>query len=134
LSKGKNWIKLDTTVEEAESLLRTNYNVYTNVKTGNYHFACDEYSVPPHLREDIDFIKPTIHFEDYAQVKKKRGNSLRRPIERSRAPVRSSPTSVIEADGRFSPNIQYNLSNCDQYTTPDCLRVLYNFTNGSLAV
>lgn len=103
-------------------------------KLGVTIFACDEYSVPAHLQEGINFIKPTIHFEDYAGVKRKRSNSLRRPTERSIATVRSSPTSVIEPDGIFSPNIQYNLSNCDQYTTPECLRVLYNFINGSLAL
>ena len=32
------------------------------------------------------------------------------------------------------PQITYSLANCDQYITPDCLRALYNFTNGTLAV
>jgi tripeptidyl-peptidase-1 len=62
LSKGRNWFKVNVTVEEAESLLMTQYNVYTNVQTGQDHLACDDYSVPLHIKEHIDFITPTIHF------------------------------------------------------------------------
>jgi Pro-kumamolisin, activation domain len=53
---------VNVTVEEAESLLRTQYHVYTNVQTGKDHLACDDYSVPLHIKEHIDFITPTIHF------------------------------------------------------------------------
>jgi tripeptidyl-peptidase-1 len=70
LSKGRNWFKVNVTVEEAESLLKTQYHVYTNVQTGKDHLACDEYSVPIHIKEHIDFIIPTIHFGRY------RGNSI----------------------------------------------------------
>jgi tripeptidyl-peptidase-1 len=70
LSKGRNWFKVNVTVEEAESLLKTQYHVYTNVQTGKDHLACDEYSVPIHIKEHIDFITPTIHFGRY------RGNSI----------------------------------------------------------
>ena len=59
LSKGRNWFKVNVTVEEAESLLMTQYNVYTNVQTGQDHLACDDYSVPLHIKEHIDFITPT---------------------------------------------------------------------------
>jgi tripeptidyl-peptidase-1 len=32
------------------------------------------------------------------------------------------------------PDVTYSLANCDQYITPECLRALYNFSNGTLAV
>ena len=32
------------------------------------------------------------------------------------------------------PDVTYNLANCDQYITPECLRALYNFSNGTLGV
>lgn len=32
------------------------------------------------------------------------------------------------------PDVTYSLANCDQYITPECLRALYNFSNGTLGV
>jgi tripeptidyl-peptidase-1 len=72
LSKGRNWFKFNATVEEAESLLRTEYGIYTNVETGNDHLACEEYSVPAHIQEHIYFIKPTVHLDAYVKQKRKR--------------------------------------------------------------
>ncbi len=37
-------------------------------------------------------------------------------------------------DAAPQPQTTYSLANCDQYITPDCLRALYNFANGTLAV
>src|SRR4051812_32263066 len=41
LTTGGNWIKFDATVDEAESLLRTKYNVYEH-EAGQLHVACEE--------------------------------------------------------------------------------------------
>lgn len=32
------------------------------------------------------------------------------------------------------PQVVYNLANCYQYVTPDCLRALYGVPNGTLAL
>jgi hypothetical protein len=40
-------VEFDATIEEAESLLKTEYNVYTHVKTGDDFLAVEEYSIPP---------------------------------------------------------------------------------------
>jgi tripeptidyl-peptidase-1 len=127
VSKGRNWVRVDLTVEEAESLLRTEYHVYTNTQTGKEHLACDEYSVPPHITEHLDFITPTIQFD--ATVKQK----PKRDLSKREMKVRPFPIAVPGPEVAPSPQVTYNLANCYEYTTPDCLRALYNFSNGTLA-
>ncbi|TKA24573.1 hypothetical protein B0A54_17540 [Friedmanniomyces endolithicus] len=62
-SQGLNWLEFDATVDEAEELLKTKYHVYEHEATGQPHVACDEYSIPTHLREHIDLVYPTVHFD-----------------------------------------------------------------------
>src|SRR5450432_2689064 len=50
-----NWINTNATVEKAERLLKTTYFQYTH-EGGKVHVACEEYSVPEHLSDHIDFI------------------------------------------------------------------------------
>lgn len=134
LSKGKNWIKFDATVEEAESLLRTEYSIYTNVKTGKDHLACEEYSVPPHIQEHIDFIKPTVHFDAYVKPTRKRRDLQGRSVSERSMAVKPFPIARPGLDSHQASQVTYSLANCYAYTTPECLRALYNFTNGTLAL
>ena len=128
MSKSLTWIKFDATVEEAESLLRTEYDIYTNVKTGEDHLACEDYSVPAHIQEHIDFITPTVHFDANVKITKKR-----RDLQGRKIAVRPISEAKPNPDTLVPQPAAYTLSNCYEYTTPDCLRALYNFTNGTLA-
>ena len=123
------WLKLNATVEEAESLLKTEYSIYTNANTGNDHLACDDYSIPANLREHIDIITPTIHFDATVRPKKQRrdlqGRSLKvKPVSQ----VKPNPNAVPQ------PAVTFSLANCYTYVTPECLRALYGFTNGTLSL
>ncbi len=120
-----NWLKFDVTVEEAESLLQTEYRVYENVETGKSHLACDDYSVPHHLIEHIDFITPTIQFDAIIKTRMKR-----RDLDDSVKPTHGGKKGADISD---ASQVTYSLANCNTYITPDCLRALYNFTNGTLA-
>src|ERR1700712_5094993 len=62
ISKGLNWLQFDATVDEAESLLHTQYKVFEH-EHGKEHIACDEYSIPADLTQHVDFITPTVHFD-----------------------------------------------------------------------
>lgn len=127
-SKGLNWIKFSATVGEAESLLRTEYKIYTNLETGKDHLACEDYSVPPHIQEHIDFITPTTHFDAYVKTKKKRCDLEGRTIKVKPFPIVHPGSNVAP-----QPQIAYTLANCYQYVTPECLRALYGFSNGTLS-
>ena len=57
-STNKQWIQFDAKVHEAEVLLKTKYNQYEHEATGSLHVACDEYHLPSHLSQHVDYITP----------------------------------------------------------------------------
>jgi len=59
-STNKQWMQFDASAEELESLLNTKYHVYEHTKTGKQTVACDEYKVPSHVQEHVDYITPGI--------------------------------------------------------------------------
>jgi len=119
-----NWLKFDATVEEAETLLQTEYRIYENVETGKSHLACDDYSIPHHLIPHVDFITPTIQFGAIVKTRMKR-----RDVGESVKPTHGGKKGAAAPS---ASQVTYSLANCNQYITPDCLRALYNFTNGTL--
>lgn len=136
LSKGFNWFKFNATVEEAESLLRTKYSVYKNVETGKDHLACEDYSVPPNLREHIDFITPTVHFDAIVKTRKKVRSLENREMKVRPFPIaHPGPSPIVRpgTDAVPQPQVAFTLANCFTYVTPECLRALYGFTNGTLS-
>jgi tripeptidyl-peptidase-1 len=124
------WISFNATVEEAESLLRTKYGIYTNIDTGNDYLDCEDYSDPTHIKQHIDFITPTVHFDATVTQKEKRRDLQKREMSVKPVP-QAQPNPEAEVP---QPEISFTLANCYQYITPDCLRSLYNFTNESLAL
>jgi tripeptidyl-peptidase-1 len=127
LTKGRNWMKVNVTVDEAESLLRTKYHVYTNKESGIDHLASDEYSVPAHISEHLDWITPTVHFDATVKPTKHRRDLKKRDMLVKPFPI------AVKPDVAPQPAVTYTLANCYQYTTPDCLRALYNIPNGTLS-
>ncbi|EPE08375.1 subtilisin-like protein [Ophiostoma piceae UAMH 11346] len=63
LSKGRNWLSFNATVKELESLLKTEYHLYQHAEHGAHHIACDQYHVPEYLKQHIDIVTPTVHFD-----------------------------------------------------------------------
>ena len=131
------FLEFEATVDEAEGLLDTKYNVYEHTKSGQPHVACEEYSIPSHLTEHIDFVYPTVHFD--AKVKRdengaaldKRSNGAIKP---GRDKSVGKPTSgSLPKLGHYMPpsDIITELSKCDTQIVPDCLRALYSFPEGS---
>ena len=79
--------------------------------------GCHSYSVPEHVREHIDLIKPTVHFNHRPTP-----NSLKR-----RAGPNLGAPSIFTGPKKASKGVKITpaLQNCDQFITPDCLRALY---------
>ena len=136
LSRGRNWLNVNASIAEVEDLLKTEYKIYEH-STGQKHIACDEYSVPQELSQYIDLIMPTIHFDtkivgDPEQRKRKRdgisrpGDTTNNGFLPKKGPTISGPTADVAPQ-------PFALSTCNTQITPDCLRALYNFTNGTLA-
>ena len=144
-SQSLGWINFDASVDEAESLLKTKFHVYMH-KTGQPHIGCDGYSVPGHVRPHVDFITPTVHFDQ--RVDLPRGGKVaedmkkRQEAETTSTAAVGSPveTKIAEKVGspisgslpKPGPNIDIfgffdSLSTCNTRITPNCLRALYRF-------
>ena len=63
LSKTGGWLEAKVTIEEAESLLKTQYSIYEHT-SGAQHLACDSaYHLPEHVSSHVDLVTPTLHFD-----------------------------------------------------------------------
>lgn len=63
LSVGGHWVHADTTVEEAERLLGTEYYVYSGEDGGERLACADKYHLPEHVSKLVDIVTPTLHFD-----------------------------------------------------------------------
>lgn len=128
-AQGGNWLQFDATVDEAEGLLNAKYHVYEH-SSGQPHVACDEYSLPSHLKEHIDFVTPSVHFDS-----KLTGGSAYNGLKKNKRSVADSvgrPGSgslpKLGSDHGFGKNsIIKQLQQCDEQIVPNCLRALYEY-------
>lgn len=130
-SRSKGWLNFKASVAEAERLLKTEYYGYEH-ESGQPHVACHEYSIPSHLREHIDFITPTVHFD--AKVtghgkKVKRADPAAAVKPKTGLKVGSPNNGFLPKVGAqvSAGNIFKDLQNCDKQITPVCLQALYRF-------
>lgn len=105
---GHNWVEFNGTVEEAERLFATQYWHYQHAESGGYRLACDQYSLPEHLLDSIDFVMPTISLEGMKPV----ANWFR------------GRDQLVET---FAAGATIGSQPCGSLITIDCLRQLYNF-------
>ncbi len=86
---------------------------------------------PAHIKEHIEIIKPTVHFNHRPSPKvstklhRRAGPNLGSPSVHTG----SGPKQAPDAHVRITPN----LANCDQFITPDCLRALYSINYKPIA-
>lgn len=120
ISANKGWISMDATTAEVEDLLKAEYNVYSH-PSGDEQFGCHNYSLPAHVRDHIDLIRPTVQFNHRPSplALRKRGGGLGMPSART-GPKKSDKLVTITP----------TLATCDENITLDCLRALYavNYT------
>ncbi|KAG1818301.1 peptidase S8/S53 domain-containing protein [Suillus variegatus] len=109
VSSTKGWINVDVTVEEAERLMNTEYNVYTHV-SGQEHVACEAYHLPEQISAHVDFVLPS-----------RRSGS---PPEASHSLGQPGVGITPKTTGTISQLVT-ELEQCDEYITPICLRALY---------
>jgi tripeptidyl-peptidase-1 len=107
---GRNWIEFSATVGELEELLHTEYHNYQHKQSGGYRIACDEYKIPQHVRQHVDFITPTIQLEGL------------RPVARA-TPAIAPPATNNDDYTMGEPD---DLARCQSFMSIHCLRALYN--------
>ncbi|KAE9366063.1 hypothetical protein N431DRAFT_517109 [Stipitochalara longipes BDJ] len=141
-SQSLSWLHFNVTVSEAEGLLNTQYFEYKHTTTGQVHLACEEYSLPEDLKNHIDFVTPTVHFDAKLENPKKRRTLNEDEIAIAKRQISATGHNVVpgighsigspgdkslpKSGGKIS-NLITELENCDVSIVPDCLRALYEF-------
>lgn len=132
LSANKQWLQFDAEAEEVESLLRTEYHVYEDSGTGKTYVACQEYSIPEHIQEHIDYITPGIKHIAAVGARPANDADLKNLKKRFSIPnplppvLKSLPVSLETIMGSA-------LETCGVAITPACIKALYNITDGTKA-
>ncbi|EIW82301.1 subtilisin-like protein [Coniophora puteana RWD-64-598 SS2] len=117
ITPSKGWIEVSSTVEEAESLLQTDYHVYGH-ESGAEQIACEGYHLPAHVAPHVDFVTPTVHFDAKIKRVKRDGHHAAIPIGQPGFGAGPKTSGVLD-------NIFTQLEDCDKQITPACLRALY---------
>ncbi|GAM43459.1 hypothetical protein TCE0_050f18291 [Talaromyces pinophilus] len=129
LSANKQWLQFDGDAEEVERLLGTEYYIYTHEDSGRTHLGCEEYHVPKHLSEHIDYITPGVKTMEVREARpaglEKRTFGLKNP----QPPLLKDIPETIE---RILESLLTSTI-CDIVITPDCIRTMYNITEGTTA-
>lgn len=140
---------MNVTVEEAESLLKTEYKIYVHAETAKRSLAVNKYSVPAAIKRHIDFIIPTVDSDAFTLKKIKPKRDV---LPDSGSPFSNPPRVNLaglpapQAPGNFEGTLQaaasskvvatndwaWNLTVCPEFVTPACIRELYNAPNGTL--
>ena len=124
-SQSMGWLHFDTTIEEAESLLRTEYFLYKH-ESGQGQVACTRYHVPEHVQAHIDFITPTVHFDTKILPPQPPRKGKEKRTGKSTPGLGSSLSGSLPKLSFFGGGgILNQLEDCSNNVTPLCLRVLY---------
>ncbi|KAF7976404.1 hypothetical protein HWV62_6801 [Athelia sp. TMB] len=125
LTHNQAWVELNATAAQVEELLNTEYHLYVHAETGAEQIGCHSYSVPAHISEHVDLIRPTVHFK-HTPPTQSSGNNLQKRVSMHLATQHPRPSNYLAA----AANTSSTLDNCSQMITPDCLRALYkiNYT------
>ncbi|KAH9479704.1 putative tripeptidyl-peptidase SED2 [Psilocybe cubensis] len=111
-----NWITLRVSVEQAERMLNTKYNVYEHGPSGEEVIRTLSYSLPQELHSHIDVVAPTTYFGTLRSMRK---TSFLQPDVK---PITDEElaASLVPGSNAAVP------SSCSTTITPTCLRDLYN--------
>ena len=158
LSQGMNWLYVNTTILEAEKLMRTEYFMFEHTMTRTRQVACHSYHLPAHISKLVDFITPTVHFDAKVTPKqrRKRVNTKRtwhrQSMKRQENINGVDPNAIGSVRPGFAATIGTvsgalpkqgatlapsevtgQLERCNEQITPDCIRALYQFSAGTTA-
>ncbi|KAH9850386.1 subtilisin-like protein [Lenzites betulinus] len=121
MSTDHSYMLVDVSVAEAERLLAAQYYVYRH-EDGSEEIGCHHgYHLPEHVREHVDLVTPTVHFE---KVKLKGHGKRKRSLAAAKGYKRphGAPTHQMT----WTPDTD-NATNCDKAATIPCFRALYQF-------
>ena len=134
-SDNKGWFALEIEAAHVERLFRTEIREYEHDDSGHLRLGCDEYHVPAHLTDHIDYITPGVKLSH--SLRKRGGDGWpgwphhphgphgphRHPI-----PHHHGPPHLPPAAHGLPPDLQH----CNVNITPVCYRALYGIPLGKV--
>lgn len=111
--RGGGVLEVETSVREAEGLLRAKYAVWRDGDGGRKILRTEEFELPEEVEACVDFVTPTTGFP---ALKTKRNEGLER-----RMAVHSEQETTLRDKRRATCGSNDN-------TTPACIRALYNIS------
>ncbi|KAI4154970.1 MAG: hypothetical protein LQ340_001318, partial [Diploschistes diacapsis] len=134
-SANKQWMQFDATPEEVEDILKTEYYVYEHGPTGKTHVGCDQYHVPAHVKEHVDYVTPGLRLLSSGKKSRKADGELeKRGFRTSSNQKFSGPVIKGPLPQQINglPNSTL-VSMCDEMVTPVCIATMYNITQATKA-
>jgi len=110
-----DWVVIDSTIGEVETLLDTKYQVFENTETGKKAARTIAYSLPAELHAYVDIVAPTIKFS----APKPQLSTIVKDFEAPKN-LRVVGTAADIHDG-------LDVVACNSSITVDCLQALYKF-------
>ena len=139
LTKDKGWLSFRPTASQAEDLFQTEYHRYEHGPTGATATACEEYRLPKHIQEHVDYISPGVKLlaprKPRRDLLESRSSSIKlasgqQPEKRS---FHVSDTKKFYEMPVLKKAANGSLDTCDVAITPQCVQALYKFPNGTKA-
>lgn len=122
-SENRGWFALEVPAVHVERLFRAELHEYEHDASGSLRLGCDEYHVPAHLSEHIDYITPGVKLSH--TLRKRNGPGWpghpHRPW-RHPVPHHHGPWPLPPAAHGLPPDLRH----CGVNITPPCLRALYH--------
>ncbi|GJJ05822.1 hypothetical protein Clacol_000009 [Clathrus columnatus] len=115
-SPSLDWVKVKTTVQQAEEMLNTTYHVWKHTSAGEFLVRTTSWSVPDFLSEHIDLVHPTTMFS----------SRFRAQAATFRLSEKEPGLSVVASIPSSEP-LAVDPS-CNNTITPTCVLELYNAT------
>ncbi|KAK2000840.1 subtilisin-like protein [Colletotrichum falcatum] len=122
-----HWIRLETTVRDADKLLSADYAWFQHRDSGKEVLRTLRYSLPRDLKSKISLITPTTRFCSHPTVHRV-NDELRKRRRRSFAGPSFNVMFTAQADAAPPPSPQAGQVDptCNRTVTPSCIRALYN--------
>lgn len=140
LSANKQWIQFDSSAEKAEELLIADFFEYEHLASGSKTVAVEEYYVPLHLRENIDYITPGVKLQPQpsklkrmmrCQAHESVANHAATSAHRNVAFFSNEEGAGSSSSSTLPPLVS---SACDTDLTIACIRAQYSIPNNTVAV
>lgn len=128
----KGWLAVDLPVSTIEGMFLTEYHEHEH--EGVLKIGCDQYHVPQHLSEHIDYIVPGVKLSP-PMTKRSLGNSNQVESHRKHwAPKKLPPNYPHWGPPHHHPHVPSDLEDCARNFTAVCYRALYDIPETNHAV